>query len=99
MCVDDLIEAHDSYMLELFHKTTLSFYWLPKLHKNPYGHRFIAAASACTTKPLSKLFCDIWLLSAKGVVHHVHNIHIMCMYDVVRGMYTHVMCTHIMVHE
>ena len=31
------------------------FYWLPKLHKNPYKHRFIAASSACTTKPLSKL--------------------------------------------
>ena len=31
-----------------------SFYWLPKLHKNPYGHRFIAASSACTTKPLSR---------------------------------------------
>ena len=25
------------------HKDLLSFYWLPKLHKNPYGKRFIAA--------------------------------------------------------
>ena len=32
-----------------------SFYWMPKLHKSPYSHRFIAASSACTTKPLSKL--------------------------------------------
>ena len=32
-----------------------SFYWLPKLHKQPYGARFIAASSKCTTKPLSKL--------------------------------------------
>lgn len=32
-----------------------SFYWLPKLHKNPYGSRFIAASYKCTTKPLSKL--------------------------------------------
>ena len=31
------------------------FYWMPKLHKNPYGHRFIAASASCTTKPLSKL--------------------------------------------
>lgn len=30
-----------------------SFYWLPKMHKNPIGSRFIAASSACTTKPLS----------------------------------------------
>ena len=28
---------------------------MPKLHKSPYSHRFIAASSACTTKPLSKL--------------------------------------------
>ena len=32
-----------------------SFYWLPKLHKQPYGNRFIAASYRCTTKPLSKL--------------------------------------------
>ena len=32
-----------------------SFYWLPKLHKQPYGTRFIAASNKCTTKPLSKL--------------------------------------------
>ena len=31
------------------------FYWLPKLHKKPYGSRFIAASHRCTTKPLSKL--------------------------------------------
>ena len=32
-----------------------SFYWLPKLHKEPYGTRFIAASNKCSTKPLSKL--------------------------------------------
>ena len=32
-----------------------SIYWLPKLHKNPYGNRFIAASNKCTTKPLSRL--------------------------------------------
>ena len=30
-------------------------YWLPKLHKNPFGSRFIAASKKCTTKPLSTL--------------------------------------------
>ena len=24
-----------------------SFYWLPKLHKSPYGTRFIAASNKC----------------------------------------------------
>ena len=36
-----------------------SFYWMPKLHKSPYGQRFIAASSACTTKPLSKLLTRV----------------------------------------
>ena len=31
------------------------FYWLPKIHKKPYGARFIAASKTPTTKPLSKL--------------------------------------------
>ena len=37
------------------HEDLPSFYWLPKLHKNPYGKRFIAASNRCTTKSLSKL--------------------------------------------
>ena len=32
-----------------------TIYWLPKLHKNPFGSRFIAASNKCTTKPLSRL--------------------------------------------
>ena len=28
-------------------------YWIPKMHKNPYKHRFIAGSSRCSTKPLS----------------------------------------------
>ena len=32
-----------------------SFYWLPKLHKQPYGTRFIAASNTCSTKPLKML--------------------------------------------
>ena len=37
------------------HEDLPSFYWLPKLHKNPYGKRFIAASNRYTTKSLSKL--------------------------------------------
>ena len=31
-----------------------SFYCLPKLHKQPYGSRFIAASNKCSTKPAVK---------------------------------------------
>ena len=27
-------------------------YWIPKMHKNQYKHRFIAGSSRCSTKPL-----------------------------------------------
>ena len=33
-----------------------SMFWNPKLHKSPYKARFIAGATNCTTKHLSKLF-------------------------------------------
>ena len=31
-----------------------TFYWLPKLHKNPYKSRFISYSSHCSTTILSK---------------------------------------------
>jgi len=56
--VDKVIQSHLGFMEQHgidapkdFIKIP-SFYWLPKLYKNPYGHRFIAASSACTTKLL-----------------------------------------------
>ena len=30
-------------------------YWIHKLHRNPYKHRYIAGSSKCSTKPLSLL--------------------------------------------
>ena len=38
---------------------------MPKLHKNPYSHRFIAASSACTTKPLFRLLMQCLKLILK----------------------------------
>ena len=34
-------------------------YWIPKMHKNPYKHRFIASSSKCSTKPLSILLTKL----------------------------------------
>ena len=34
-------------------------YWTPKMHKSPYKHRFIAASSKCSTKPLSILLTKL----------------------------------------
>ena len=35
-----------------------SIYWVPKLHKNPYGNRFTAASNRCRTKSLSRLLTN-----------------------------------------
>ena len=34
-------------------------YWILKMHKNPYKHRFIAGSSKCSTKPLSILLTKL----------------------------------------
>ena len=34
-------------------------YWIPKMHKNPYKHRFIAGSSKYSTKPLSILLTKL----------------------------------------
>ena len=51
-----------------------SFYWLPKMHKNPIGSRFIAASSACTTKPLSKLLIYSFKLVTKHFKQYCEGI-------------------------
>ena len=61
----NIISRHLDYMVkneidvQEQHEQLPSFYWLPKLHKKPYGSRFIAASNKCTTKQLSSLltFC------------------------------------------
>ena len=37
------------------HEKLPTFYWLPKLHKQPYKVRFIANSSSCTSTSLSKV--------------------------------------------
>ena len=57
----EIITNHISFLLKYNivpkgEEHSLPFlYWLPKLHKTPYGSRFIAASSKCTTKTLSVL--------------------------------------------
>ena len=61
----NIISRHLDYMVkneidvQEQHEQLPSFYWLPKLHKKPYGSMFIAASNKCTTKQLSSLltFC------------------------------------------
>ena len=59
----DIVVEHVNYLrqngidihVDQEHERLPSFYWLPKLHKVPYGSRFIAASNKCTTKQLSSI--------------------------------------------
>ena len=61
VCCEEVIQKHLEYMMSSDIKVEKqmedlpAFYWLPKLHKKPYGTRFIAASNKCTTKELSTL--------------------------------------------
>ena len=50
------------------------FYWLPKMHKNPIGSRFIATSSVCTTKPLSQLLTSSLKLITKNFKEYCEGI-------------------------
>ena len=40
-------------------KSSICHFWIPKMHKNPYKHRFIAGSSKCSTKPPSILLTKL----------------------------------------
>ena len=47
--------SHYTEKLEVPSKDNIlpTMYWVPKLHKTPYKHRFISASSRCSTTNLS----------------------------------------------
>ena len=44
-------------------------YWIPRLHKNPVGSRFILASKNCSTKPLSTAVFNIFKLLYSQIEH------------------------------
>ena len=48
-----------------------SMYWMPKMHKNPTGQRFIIASKFCSTKPLSKSISRVFSL----IFTQIENFH------------------------
>ena len=59
--INSILQSHvafcKQYKIDLskhFHSLPY-FHWLPKLHKRPYGSRFIAASSSCSTTIISKI--------------------------------------------
>ena len=54
MCISIIFVHKNNIKVQPNMEDLPSFYWLPKLHTNPYEKRFIASHK-CTTKTLSKL--------------------------------------------
>ena len=48
-------------------------YWLPKMHKKPSKHRFIAALACCSTKELSSTLTKAFKLIDKYHAHVAHT--------------------------
>ena len=48
-------------------------YWIPKMHKNPYKHRFIAGSLKCSTKPLSILLTKLLTHIKQGLKQVLRN--------------------------
>ena len=46
-------------------------YWIPKMHKNPSGARFIIASKQCSTKQISKAVSNAFKL----IFHQIENYH------------------------
>ena len=52
-----------------------TFYWLPKLHKQPYKARCFANSSSCTTTELSKLLTYCLIIVKNHVIKYCEKIY------------------------
>ena len=56
-------------------KRLSTFFWLPKLHKQPYKARFIANSSSCTTTELSKLLTSCLTTIKNHVIKYCEKVY------------------------
>ena len=73
MSFKDIVNTHNTFIKSLGielsddDKILPYLYWIPKLHKSPVKHRFIAGSSKCTTKELSSLLTKILTVTKTGL--------------------------------
>jgi hypothetical protein len=61
---EEVLKSHEAFLRPLHlwddkHAKLPYLYWVPKLHKNPIGQRFIAGCASCSLTNLSRLLSDI----------------------------------------
>ena len=71
--IDDNIQICEKFGLKVEEgsKKLPIIYWMPKMHKNPSGTRFIVASSKCSTKPLSKTISYIFKLIFEQIQNYL----------------------------
>ena len=75
--VEDVVEDNVMYSerlgleVEDREKDLPSMYWIPKMHKDPPGARFIMASKQCSTKKISKSVSSIFKL----MYNQIENFH------------------------
>ena len=70
--IDDNVETSKKYGLVVADnkfKSLPLMYWMPKMHKNPVGFRFIIASKYCSTKLISKAVTKAFRLIYQQVEH------------------------------
>ena len=75
MSSEDIVNTHNTFMKSLGIELSdddkkLPYLTLPKLHKSPVKHRFIAGSSKCTTKELSRLLTKILTVIKTGLAKY-----------------------------
>ena len=81
LTVPEILDNHKSVLRSFGISTDDSdldlpyIYWIPKMHKNPYKHRFIAGSSRCSTKPLSILLTKILTRIKHGLQTYCETLH------------------------
>ena len=76
---ETIVKSHNQFItsvgLEMYKEDqNLPYlYWIPKLHKSPYKHRFIAGCSQCTTKDLSCLRTKLLSTMKDGLVTYCNT--------------------------
>ena len=75
MWSEDTVNTHDTFIRSLGIELSdgdkrFYLYWIPKLHKSPVKHRFIAGSSKCTTKQLFSLLTKILTVVMIGLENY-----------------------------
>ena len=75
--IADIMKSHKDTLTEEFninidHSMELlpTMYWIPKIHKDPIGFRFIVASPKCTVKHLSKDITSVFKLFHKQIQNY-----------------------------